>query len=379
MHLSLKRTLFILSIAAIMVALLFTPALAAVNEIVWRESFSEMGVAPQRVATDRNGNVIVVGGIEGGPAFIRKFSGGGQELWNRQLNFPVIETITRDIAVDSDGYIYVVGETYEDSNPPRSFVSKYGPKGGHHWTRQFPKDPFAHISGVDVGPGGNVYVAGNAYGALPNMSRSSRPGDAFIRKYNPAGKIYWTRQFSLNNFESSTNAFDVAIGPGGGVYVAGIDHSESRANDGLFLRKFSPRGGVYWTRRVSRLKPYFAALSRIAVDRVGEVTIVGTSIFGGTFTVKYTHKGRQLWTRPWDSHMALDVTVDRERNIYIVGMGNDGKAFIRKYDSGGNRRWTRDFANGSASGAAADSANNVYVVGEVFKENSPCLLVKFRR
>lgn len=387
MRVFLKRTISILLLAALIVALLFTPALAAVNELVWKKFSSDATESKhmaKHMASDRNGNIVVAGIMVDGPAFIRKFSGGGRILWTRQFagSGELDLVIIRGVATDDDGNIYVAGDTWLDG----SYVSKYGPRGGHHWTRDLiRKSDAAVITGIDVGPGGNIYVVGNAFGSLPHMPSSSKPGDAFIRKYNPSGKIYWTRQFSLTDFQASTNAFDVAVGPGGGVYVVGVDHSEHRANDGLFLRKYSPRGGIYWTRRVSRHQPYFAYSGQVAVDRAGGVTLVGTSMNNagvfGVAAVKYTHKGRRLWTRSRDGDIAGDVVVDRDRNIYVVGTstGISDKAFVRKYGPGGTRRWTRLVARGFANGAATDAENNLYVTGPADTADESAFLAKFRR
>ncbi len=401
MHLSLKRTLFILSVAVLMVAMAFTPVRAAVNEIVWRKSFAVDVGLTSALATDRNGNVVALGNTwteaEGeGPPAVSKLSGGGRTLWTRPIDEPGYGASLGDVAVDSDGHIYTVGEV-----EATFYINKFGPRGGHHWRRKISGDGWPLIQGVDVGPGGNIYIVGDIHGELPNMPRSSLEGDAFIRKYNPEGKIYWTRQFSLSDFKARTQTFDVAVGPGGGVYVVGLDNSLEQRGESLFLRKYSPRGGVYWTRRVARKAPSRATSGFIAVDRAGGVTIVTEEAYldrnGGldvgdnsevtgfasesvnAVATKYSHKGKRLWTRRLDNHMARDMAVDRDRNVYIVGESEKGKAFVRKYAPDGKRQWTRNFANGSAMSVAADSANNVYVTAAI--GNGPdytSILVKFR-
>ncbi len=379
MHLSLKRTSLILLLATVILVATFTPVRAAINEIVWRQFFNETGFAA-RVAVDGNGNVIVADNTVDGYTSVIKHSGGGRELWRVDASLGAYTSV-QDLAVDKDGYIYVVGRI---SGSERSaYISKYGPKGGHHWWRGFPENPNAQITGVAVGPGGNIYVVGWAWGKLPNMARSSSRGsDAFIRKYNPDGKIHWTRQFSINDFKDGTRAFDVSVGPGGGVYVVGFDELGSfRTRDGLFLRKYSPRGGIYWTRRVSRREPYYASEGSIAVDKIGAVTIIGRDMMH-PFAVKYSHKGKRLWTRQLEGHMPpMGVTVDRDRNIYVIGQKNTiGTVYARKYSPDGSLRWTRHFVSGWPTDAAADSANNLYVTGVAFKEDPyPSFLAKFRR
>lgn len=202
MRTSIKRTLIILSLAALLVVLAFTPVWAAVNEIVWRKSFAEGESLATGLVTDTNANVIVLGNTEDGPASLSKLSGGGRVLWTRRLDELGVWSNVRDAAIDADGHIYTVGE---GSVGP--YISKHGPKGGHHWTRKIPQDDWVYIQGVDVGPSGNIYIVGTTYDRLPNMRMWSGDRDAFIRKYNPDGKIFWTRQFSLSGFRGGRRGF----------------------------------------------------------------------------------------------------------------------------------------------------------------------------
>ncbi len=370
-----------------MVAMAFTPVLAAVNEIVWKKFFAWESI-DLPIAVDENGNVIVVRSPLVDPPIITKLSGGGKVLWNRQIGVsehePSDKDSANDVAVDSNGFIYVVGQKYGIEPDPKAFISKYGPRGGHHWTKRIEE---ARFERVDVGPGGNIYVVGTTDGELPNVPRSSgKWPNPFIRKYNPSGKIFWTRPISFSGFTDFTEAFDVAVGPGGGVYVVGNDGSNSGPdyNQDLFLRKYSPRGGTYWTRGIRRNEWYFAFDAKVVVDRRGEVTILAEAVSdtgAEALAVKYTHKGKRVWTRVSAGVYPTSLAVDNDRSVYVIGWSFTGpKASARKYSADGNRMWTRDFANGFSSLAAADSANNLYVTGIALKKDSVRpFLVKFRQ
>ena len=49
-------------------------------------------------------------------------------------------------------------------------------------------------SPVSVDDGGNVYLAGWTYGALPGQTHAG-VRDVFVRKYDGSGTELWTRQF----------------------------------------------------------------------------------------------------------------------------------------------------------------------------------------
>ncbi len=427
-------------LTAIILAAPALPATAAVNDIAWRKLFAPAseydGIFAS--ATDRNGN-LVVAGDENGLQFVSKYRAGGALVWKKTFGAIGSYTDVSDIAIDRDGFIYVVGTTEgsgADSYSEVGFIRKYGPKGGHHWTKKFgPDRSFTDIAGVAVGPAGSVYVTGSTDGSFKGRTENWGETSTYLRKYNPAGKVYWTRQFSgpmsgrdeLHDFE--TYVVDVAVGPAGGVYVVvdemnrgyyeenrrfGLTSRGRRAiktdmseegtrtiyeidpepeedywegeGSSVVLKKFSPRGGLYWTRTFGKKRGLIAF--RMVVDRTGSPVIAGDTR-QGSFATKFSHKGRRQWTRFWSGLSVLDVEVDRARNIYLVGTsgaeqiawGASGavypKAYARKLSPSGEKQWTRTFLNGYALGVSADLAGNLYVFGDaIVKEKG--FLVKFK-
>jgi hypothetical protein len=64
---------------------------------------------------------------------------------------------------------------------------------------------------------GNVYVAGETFGALPGQ-KSAGLYDAYVRKYDSAGAEHWTRQLGAG---SNDYGFSVSVDGSGSVYLAG--------------------------------------------------------------------------------------------------------------------------------------------------------------
>ena len=99
-----------------------------------------------------------------------------------------------------------------------------------------------HTSGDDVARGiasdaaGNVYATGHTAGTFEGSNLGG--GGAFIRSYDSAGILRWTRQFGT----SRDLALGIATDATGDVYVTGST-TEVSGNPGLadaFIRKYGP-------------------------------------------------------------------------------------------------------------------------------------------
>jgi len=103
-----------------------------------------------------------------------------------------------------------------------AFVRKYTGDGDELWSRQYGTQVSAKANGVAVAAAGNVYVVGQVEGALPGQRHIGR-SDAFIRAYDDSGNELWTGQFGTSD---SDFALDVAVNEAGSVYVVGWSRSE---------------------------------------------------------------------------------------------------------------------------------------------------------
>jgi len=150
------------------------------------------------VAVDSTGVYVVFDGSR------RKYTAGGNEIWARQSG---AGESTKGVAVDSTGGVYVVSGNYRGSS-----LRKYTAGGDEVWTRQ--SGAFAKRVAADAT---GVYVAGEAWGALPGQCDAGGGGDVYARKYTAEGDEVWTRQFgSLDADLSRGVAVDAT-----GVYLTG--------------------------------------------------------------------------------------------------------------------------------------------------------------
>lgn len=225
--------------------------------------------------------------------------------------------LANGLAKHSTG-VYVVGQTDGNlygTNKGSSdvFISKYRSNGTVLWGRQFGTPKVDYPNAVAGDGSNNAYVAGSTSGTLAG---SRGAFDGFLRKYNSSGGVVWTRQFGST---ADAAADGVATYGTNAVYVVGRTNGNLAGNKGgydAYLRKYSARGKVVWTKQ-----------------------------FGG----------------PQDDY-AIDVAIDSRGNVYVLGDGDNG-TLIRKYNPSGSLVWTRQPFSDYGGKAMAISGNSIYVVG----------------
>lgn len=271
-------------------------------------------------------------------AYVRKYDGAGQELWTRQFGGK-LNDFARSVIVDGDGNVYVAGETegalsgQSGAGGLEGFVRKFDSLGGVLWTRQFGSDKDDSASSMALDRTGNVYVAGYTDGTLSGQT-SAGLRDAYVRKYDGAGQELWTRQFGSNKPDSE--GF-VNTDGSGNVYVVGDTWGAlpgqtniGQASD-AYVRKYDSAGKHVWSRQFGVTNGKTSARS-LSVDGGGSIYVTGDveGTFldqmgaGGRdgFLRKYDDTGNELWTRQFGSNdydFVPSVSMDGNGSMYLAG------------------------------------------------------------
>ncbi len=350
---------------------------------LWTRQFGTRGSdIAHSAAVDRAGNIYITGSTTGaftgqnlfGGAFLRKYDSGGNELWTRQ--FGLSYAAASSVAVDSSGNVYLAGD---------AFLRKYDSGGNELWTRQFGTSSFDAAYSVAADNNGNIFVAGR-----------SGNDDAFLCKYDADGNQNWLQRFGGLLVDI---AYSVSVDGAGNAYVAGLmgqllpTESGPQKDYDAFLRKYDSAGSVVWSRQIGG-SPWTASWSieraySVVVDNAGNVYVAG-EINGGVlpgqtnsggwldaFLRKYDPTGNELWTRQFGTardDTAYSVTIDSADHVYVAGESTglfpDSApsccAFLRKYDASGNDLWTRQFGTWNYEAAysvVTGNSDSVYVVG----------------
>jgi hypothetical protein len=317
--------------------------------------------------------------------------------WTQQHGTPVNDG-AQAIVTDSAGNIFVAGWTDGslDGNTNTSGGSnlvliEYDAIGARQWTRQLGPtaggvDAAAYAVALDAT--GNIFVAGNVFGALDGNAWAG-DFDLFVTKYDGTGAKQWTRQLGTS---AADTAFGVATDAAGNVYVVGytggdLDGNINAGGLDLFVVKYDGSGTKQWTRQLGSAVDDLALGA--AADATGDLYLTGYT--GGNldgnlnaggddvFVVKYDATGAKQWTQLLGSpgfDQGRGIAIDATGSIYVGGSttdsldGNPGAGgydlFVAKYDGTGVRQWTRQLGSPGddfAPAVATDANGNVYAAG----------------
>lgn len=206
---------------------------------------------------------------------------GDDEAWARQFGTGGLDEATA-VVVDGEGSAYVAGETFgtltgqTPAGTLDAFVRKYDRAGREVWTRQFGAWERDIAWGMAIDRRGPAYVVGQTEGSLP-AQQSAGGWDGFVRKYDSSGAELWTRQFGGRGADIAAGA---VVDPGGDLYVVGTTSSalpgqEQAGSFDAFLRRYDGEGREVWTRQFGTAAGDNAR--RVAIAPDGRVLVVGST------------------------------------------------------------------------------------------------------
>ncbi|HSL94904.1 MAG TPA: hypothetical protein VLA35_03145 [Thermoleophilia bacterium] len=183
--------------------------------------------------------------------------------------------------------------------------------------------------------------------------------------------------------QGSDEALAVAA-RGTAIYTAGY-RTTLRGDRDLLLIRWDRSGNRVWTRAYDSGSRKFDGASDVAVDRDGNVTVIGASVSAAGSSdwvvISYKADGTRRWVRRYDgpAHLtdeAARMVVDSSGNVYVVGFSysaaNGRDALVAKYSKAGDRLWVRRY-NGEGDGLddayslRARPGGGVYVAGITYR------------
>jgi uncharacterized protein (TIGR03437 family) len=306
--------------------------------------------------------------------FIRKFAANGNVLWTRQFGTEYDDEVKAVAA--PGGALYIAGDygvqipptTEIDADKRDGFLSRYTTDGTLVWTRRIqstvgtPKNDSANAVAVDAS---GIYVAGGTAGTLAGQIPVA-DWDGYLRKYDAAGNLLWTRQFGSRGFDEvvalAVNATGIfVLGQTDGAFV---DSTFAGGIYDIFLRKYDSAGTLLWARQFGTDGSEFAGAVVADADGIyisgatsGRLPEQVTTAGYDAFLRRYDNAGNVVWTRQFSAtrdvlatSLALDVgALFLAGNVFgtLPGQAGGGGAnedvFVRKYDLNGNPAWTRQF------------------------------------
>jgi hypothetical protein len=338
------------------------------------------------LAVDGAGNVYVTGASfrEGGIYMdyaTVKYATNGDQLWVSRYGGLVNQGgSAHALAVDSQGNVYVTGESWGGTSQSDYATVKYDPNGNQLWVARYNgpgnADDYAFALALDAA--GNVYVTGYSHGGNTGY-------DYATVKYDSNGNQLWVARYNGPG-SGSDIARAIAVDDGGSVYVTGFSRTGTSWPDyaDFATVKYDPNGNQLWVARYDGPGAYDDLAEALALDREGNLYVAGNSASSTSralVTIKYDPIGNQLWVSRYDGGyvgstgtsvaLAKPLAVDRDGNVYVAGRfllsGVDPKILVIKYDANGSQVWVGQYNGGpgedSATSLALDEVGDVYVAG----------------
>jgi uncharacterized delta-60 repeat protein len=331
------------------------------------------------IAVDKEGDVFVIGdsySLESDFDFIIiKYDGFfGVEEWSSRYNGPgFYNNRIRSLTIDNYGNIYVIGISYSSLTGFDYITIKYNALGEQQWVAKYDGPGHYHdiITSIAVDSLCNVYVTGYSYGWGTEF-------DYATIKYNSDGIQQWVARYNGQGTFGDA-AFDIAIDKFGNVFVTGITDNFDSGTD-ITTLKYNSDGVLLWKEDFNGPTNSFDAPNAITVDETGNVYITGvisTSYMSfGCVTIKYKSDGTIEWVHQYNKSsedIGLSITSDNQGYIYVLGATEDlyfssDDFFVIKFDTLGNEIWFNKFrfyANSRdyASSFVLDKSNSVIITG----------------
>jgi uncharacterized delta-60 repeat protein len=393
----------------------------------WVARFGGSGAdAPQAVATDPQGSIIVAGRSPdaGGESdyTIIKYDTLGNEQWVQKYDGPRNNAdVPSDLVVDSSGNIFVTGYSLGLGSVDFATV-KYGPSGQQEWVRRFDAGGGDVASALALDDSGNVYVTGSSQSG--NMV-----SDYCTIKYSSSGSQQWVARYNFSLTNPISMAYDIALGDSGAVYVTGITNCPvsgwAYMPGDYGTVKYDCNGVQQWALLYDGPAHSWEEPAGVRVDKNGNVLVSGYSIGTGDFhgqfldrdyaTLKYSPSGIVRWLSrfkgsgtsyeypkaiacnaagsafvtgsgptikynssgviDWSSHGGKAIALDTTGYVYVAGAhadsGGHNDFYTAKFSNTGVELWSRGY-DGSANSwdevdaLVVDASGSVYVTGQSF-------------
>ncbi|WP_345971850.1 SBBP repeat-containing protein [Sulfurimonas diazotrophicus] len=308
--------------------------------------------------------------------------------WTRQYGTSASDSTTA-IVVDTQNNIYTAGWTYgaidgNASEGKRSvLLSKFDPAGKQLWIKQYKNEFETSVSDMAIGSDGTIYLVGSQYSKPYSccnkinyrtagwiMAVSNDGDELWTHLYN-SGDDYWD---SVERVVADKVENLYILGETGGSIDGGVNYGHTD----IFVAKLTNENDTIWLHQIGTRYSDFA--NGIALDDDGKLFVLEDEML-----VKYDSNGKLIWmhsypcdtSTSYDCNYYKDFTFDGAGNLFLVGVNDvyweteyrgyyDLNVTLAKVDMNGTMLWSRHYGtleNDTASRIIYDPLGVLYIVG----------------
>lgn len=303
-------------------------------------------------------------------------AGGQEQLWIRQFGANQIDIISRALALDGAGGVFIAGEAWQPQPVNGDiWLARYDGSGNQLWLRQFGTPSMEIAYGLASDSAGGVFIGGMSTASLGGPTPGGLGPYAWLARYDSAGDRMWILQFG-----TSAEAHALAPDGMGGLFVGGITNVPIGGPVAIgytWLARYDNAGNQIWIRQFSG-----GDVAGLASNDGGTVFIGGRR-YGGAggvdaWLAHYDGEGNQVWIRHLGSNAsdeAKGLASDGAGGVFVGGttIGDLGgpsaggwDAWLARYDAEGNQTWIRQFGSSRSDMARAlaeDGRGGVVIAG----------------
>lgn len=292
-------------------------------EISWGIAYAGYD-AFKDLLVDADGNIYITGyrsshGMGGSgwsetkyELIIAKFNSSGNLQWEKEWDgYDSSTDKGNGIAIDSSGYIYVVGNTghggRERDTQYDICLLKYNNTGDLQWVKTWGGSNNEYGNSIVIDSSDQIYIGG------------SNSSDILLIRYNNLGDQLWNKTWGGSGAEVATS---LTIDQSENIYIAGYTYSFSNSSQpNMFYVKYAPDGSELSSNYLDSIGS--DKCNGISLDSDGNIFLIGTKDYQ-MFLVKYNNTEDYQWSILWDNLGVGDVygnsiLIDNSNKIYLSG------------------------------------------------------------
>ena len=371
---------------------------------------------PADIKVDASGNVYITGNSSDSnykwDYITLKYDAQGMEQWVARYNGPASSNDNaKSLAVNDSGFVYVTGNSFDNTTKDDITTIKYSPEGTEVWISRYSRleDSYDKAGKIILDEFGNLLVGGSSivkYSPAgtelwvvpsPKISMYNMCMDVGENLLSTANTYYLSAstavKFDSNGNEiwsvvqnspglSSERSKKIELDSKGNIIIGGFTSTSTTGTD-YSVFKYDTSGVLQWAAAYNGPDSSADYLTAMVVDAFDNIYVTGkSSVYGSDSdwaTVKFNKDGEQQWAARFDGgasyiDQANDIAVDASQNVYITGFVSKTSGSLNydfatiKYSASGTEEWVAyydgiDALSDQATCVAVDDSGNVYVSG----------------